>query len=138
MQKETLNLDIFEKAVYSLKDALTEYAKDKTNIYVRDACIKRFEYCYDLSTKMIKRFLSITSEQAEDIQSMDFQNIIRRGFTKKILQNSWDKWWEYRANRNKTSHSYDEINAISIVEELGLFYDEILFLLEALKNKNEN
>lgn len=135
--QENLNLDIFEKAVYSLKQALEEYAKDKKNVYVRDSCIKRFEYCYDLSTKIIKRFLKITAENTDDIQSMDFQNIIRLAYTKKILRNSWDKWWEYRDNRNKTSHGYDENNAIEIVEELEFFYNEILFLLDVLKNKNE-
>ncbi len=137
MQQENLNLDIFEKAVYSLKDALNEYAKDKENVYVRDSCIKRFEYCYDLSTKIIKRFLSISSENIDDIKSMDFQNIIRLAYTKKILKNSWDKWWAYRDNRNKTSHGYDEHNAINIVDELELFYSEIVFLLQVLKNKNE-
>jgi nucleotidyltransferase substrate binding protein (TIGR01987 family) len=138
MKKEILNLDVFEKAILSLNRALQKYETDKADEYVRDSCIQRFEYCYDLSTKIIKRFLSSISEIAEDIQIMDFQQIIRLAYTKGILNNSWDMWWEYRDNRSATSHGYDEKRAIEIVEKLPLFYNEISFLLQQLKARNED
>lgn len=136
VDKEPLNLDAFDKAIHSLGDALREYAKDTTNSYVRDSCIQRFEYCYDLATKMIKRFLSKTSEASVEIHAMNFSDIIRLGYTRGILKNSWDMWWEYRANRNATSHGYDENRAIEIVAKLDSFYDEISFFLKALKERN--
>jgi nucleotidyltransferase substrate binding protein (TIGR01987 family) len=135
--KEPLNLVVFDKAVKSLGDALREYAKDNTNTYVRDSCIQRFEYCYDLSTKMIRRFLSNISEVSSQIHAMDFADIIRLGYTRGILKNSWDIWWEYRANRNATSHGYDEKRAIDIVAKLDLFYVEVLFLLDMLTVRND-
>ena len=36
MNKEKLDLSIFEKAIASLGDALQEYDKDNSNDYVRD------------------------------------------------------------------------------------------------------
>lgn len=137
MTQELLNLSVFEKAIETLGDALNEYQKDKTNSYVRDSCIQRFEYCYDLSTKMTRRFLSNISEIAEDIQNKHFQDIIRLAYTRGILKNSWDVWKEYRDNRNATSHGYDEKRATQIVEKIPLFYTEVIFLLERLRVINE-
>jgi nucleotidyltransferase substrate binding protein (TIGR01987 family) len=137
MTQELLNLLVFEKAIETLGDALNEYQKDTSNSYVRDSCIQRFEYCYDLSTKIIRRFLSNISEIAEDIQNKHFSDIIRLAYTRGILKNSWDMWKEYRDNRNATSHGYDEKRAIDIVEKIPLFYTEVIFLLERLKVINE-
>ena len=137
MTQELLNLSVFENAILSLNRALQKYETDKTDEYVRDSCIQRFEYCYDLSTKMIRRFLSSISEIAEDIQNKYFSDIIRLAYTRGILKNSWDVWKEYRDNRNATSHGYDEKRATQIVEKIPLFYTEVIFLLERLKATNE-
>lgn len=104
---------------------------------MRDACIQRFEYCYDLSAKMIKRYLSLVLANPGEAQEMTFQNQIREAHTLGIIENSWDKWWEYRDSRNKTSHGYDESIAIEIAGDLDAFYHEIKFLLKTLMDKNE-
>ncbi len=134
MSNEILDLTALKKAVVSFRKALDEYEKDKTNEFVRDSSIQRFEYCYDLSSKMIKRHLKNIAENPGEIDQMSFQSIIREAFTKGILKNSWDKWSEYREDRNATSHGYDEELAISIVSQLEEPYQEILFLLERLKD----
>jgi nucleotidyltransferase substrate binding protein (TIGR01987 family) len=133
MQQYPLDLSVLLKAAESLERALNEYKKDETDEFVRDSCIQRFEYCYDLSTKMMRRFLSVTSESAVDIESMTFQEVVRAGFAKGILKHSWDKWWEYRDNRNATSHSYNAQKAEEIVADIPAFFDELTFLLEQLK-----
>lgn len=133
MQNYKLDISVLLKAVDSLEKALNEYGKDKTNDFVRDSCIQRFEYCYDLSTKMIRRYLSITSESAVDIEAMNFQDIIRTAYSRGVIQNSWDKWWQYRDNRNATSHGYDENQAVKIVADIPDFYNELKFLLKQLQ-----
>ncbi len=59
MHSEILDITSLKKAVESFARALNEYDKDESNEFVRDSCIQRFEYCYDLSSKMIKRHLKI-------------------------------------------------------------------------------
>lgn len=135
---EKLNLTTLIKATDSFKTAIDEYNKDESNDFVRDSCIQRFEYCYDLTTKMIKRYLSTTSENPSAINEMSFQEIIREAYTKGVLKNSWDKWWEYRDDRNATSHGYDKNKAIEIVKGLRVFYLEIAFFLERLKDIYED
>ena len=132
MNTQTLDVSSFEKALASLKKALDEFAKDTTNEFVRDACIQRFEYCYDLSTKMIKRYLKLTEDDPSAIEAMTAQERIRRAYETGILQHSWDKWWEYRDDRAATVHGYDVERANSVVAKIPNFYTEAEFLLEAL------
>ena len=132
-----LDLTVLSKAINSLLVALNEYEKDKSNEFVRDSCIQRFEYCYDLSAKFIKRYLALTSENPAEIKELSFQHLIRTAYGKGLLKNSWDIWWQYRDNRNVTSHAYDESKAIKVVSELAPFYDEMLYLLKSLQERND-
>lgn len=130
-----LNLESLEKAIISFKKAIDEYNLDRSNEFVRDAVIQRFEYSYELATKMIARYLSLVSADPSSINELTFPEIIRQAYTKGILKNSWDMWKTYRNDRNKTSHGYDEANAIEIANDVLLFYNEAIFLLEQLQMK---
>ena len=59
---EILDLTAFKKAISTLSEALNEYEKDKTNTFVRDSCIQRFEYCFYMSKKMLIRYLKSISD----------------------------------------------------------------------------
>lgn len=131
-----LDLTALEKAIDSFKKAIDAYELDHSNEFVRDAVIQRFEYTYELTTKMIKRYLSITAADPSSINEMSFQEIIREGYTKGVLKNSWDMWRKYREDRNRTSHGYNEDNAIEIAGSVQVFYDEASFLLEKIKVYN--
>ena len=54
-----LELTPLENAVHSLNQALLECQKDTVNTFVRDACIFRFKFVYDLSYKMFTHFLNM-------------------------------------------------------------------------------
>jgi nucleotidyltransferase substrate binding protein (TIGR01987 family) len=130
MDDEKLDLTNFKKALTSLYEALDEYRKDEANLFVRDSCIKRFEYCYDISKKILIKHLKNIGE--EEIDNNSLADNIRLGAKKGILLHSWDVWDEYRLNRNTTSHGYDEKVAIKVVEKLNNFLIELEHLLDQL------
>jgi nucleotidyltransferase substrate binding protein (TIGR01987 family) len=134
---EILDLTALDKATASFKVALDEYAKDTSNEFVRDACIQRFEYCYDLAAKMIARYLSMAAANPSEVKEMSFQDKVREAYSQKLLQNSWDVWWVYRDNRNKTSHSYNLSVVLEIMQDIDSFYDEVAYLLHALQTKSK-
>jgi len=133
-----LDLTAFKNAVSTLNEALNEYEKDKTNSFVRDSCIQRFEYCFDMSKKILIRYLKSISDDPMEIDREKISNIIRQAYKLGIVKHSWDEWDIYRENRNNTSHGYNENIAIQIVEELPKFYNEIVFLLEKIQESNED
>ena len=113
---EKLDVTVLTKALGTLGKALNEYEKDRSNDFVRDSCIQRFEYCYSLSTRFIERYLSLISRDPIEIEEMSFPNLIRTGYSKGILLNSWDQWINYREARNATSHAYNEDKAMAVDE----------------------
>ncbi len=131
-----LDLTSLNKAVLSLKEALDEY-EHNTSKFIRDACIQRFEYTYELSHKMLKRQLEIMSANPNEIDALSFPDLIRQACEKSLLLNDWSKWKNYRKQRGTTSHAYDEEKAIKVFEIIPEFYQEAEYLLQQLKVRNE-
>jgi nucleotidyltransferase substrate binding protein (TIGR01987 family) len=130
-----LDLSSFEKALASLKEALIELQKDTTNGFVKDSVVQRFEYTYELSHKMLKRFLAVAEFSSQEIDGMVFGEIIRTANEKGLLLNDLTKWNEYRKMRNITSHSYDVSKADAVISIVPDFASEADFLLKKLMEK---
>jgi len=125
-----------EKALATLKEAWIEYQKDKSNTFVRDSVIQRFEYTFELSHKILRRFLSETEASKAEISEMLFNDLIRLGCKRGLLLNDLETWDKYRKARNATSHNYDEFNADNIVVIIPVFIEDIDYELAKIKEKS--
>lgn len=103
-----LELTAFNKTMTSLKMALDAAQQNPSDLFIRDATIQRFEYTYELCHKMLKRYLEMTEPNAQEIDQMQFSQLIRTGSEKGLLKNGWDVWSTYRNARNLSSHTYNE------------------------------
>jgi nucleotidyltransferase substrate binding protein (TIGR01987 family) len=130
---EKLDVSSFRNAVASLEEALTEHHKDTDNRLIRDATIQRFEYTYELSHTMLKRYLEISEASAQNVDQMSFSNLIRTGSERGLLLNGWASWKQYRDARNMTSHTYDEDKAIQVCAIIPQFFSDAQFLLAQLQ-----
>jgi len=131
----SLDFSSLEKAIASLDEAVTEYKKDFHNKFVRDASIQRFEYTYELSHKMLKRYLEMTEPSAEEIDQMSFPNLIRTGSERGLMLNGWDTWKIFRDARNLTSHTYNEKKASKVCDIIPTFLQDAKYLLAQLKQR---
>ena len=132
---ETLDLTSFENAINSLCDVINIYDSDKSNIYMRDSMIQRFEYTYSISLKIMKRYLKQSEISEDEINGMTFNDIIRRSNQYGILKSNLEVWDDYRQKRNMTSHTYNENVAKDVVAIIPAFKDEARFILNKLKEK---
>lgn len=128
-----LNIEPFEKALASLEAALARYATNPHDDMVRDACIQRFEFTYELSHKMLKRFLEATSANPDEFDRVAFQDVIRAGNERGLLLGDWSVWRGYRDARGTTSHTYDERKAEEVFAMIPPFVDEARFLRDRLR-----
>ncbi len=128
-------LTSFERAINSLKEAILEYNKDKNNSFVRDSVIQRFEYTYELSIKMLKRYLESISSSKNEIDMMSFNDIIRKANIKGLLNGNLETWQKYREMRNITSHTYEEEKALEVIGIANSFLYDSEFLLNSLKSR---
>ena len=47
-------------------------------------------------------------------------------------------WKLYKEARNNSSHSYNEDKAITIANDIEIFYSEAIYLLKKLQDYNKN
>jgi len=125
-----------EKALITLKEAWAEYQKDLSNTFVRDSVIQRFEYTFEISHKILRRFLSETEASRAEVSEMLFNELIRLGCKRGLLLNDLETWDKYRKSRNLTSHNYDEFNVDNIIVIIPVFIEDIEYELAKIKEKS--
>ena len=133
----TLTLDVtsLEKALFQLESALvycnSDLAKQDLQLamHLRAGAIQAFEFSYELSIKLLRRFLEMTSITSSDISMMSFNELIREGYDKGLLSSELNIWKEYRRERGTTSHAYNGDKADEVFDHIPGFLNDARFLL---------
>jgi nucleotidyltransferase substrate binding protein (TIGR01987 family) len=131
----TLDIGSLEKAVARLEEGLVRYQRDTSDTQIRDGLIQRFEFTYELSHKMLKRYLELASPSPQEFDSMPFQDLIRTANEQGLLLSDWPSWRNWRDMRSKTSHTYDEAKALEVVAGIPGFLAEAVFLRDQLRQR---
>ncbi|MBI2026910.1 MAG: nucleotidyltransferase substrate binding protein [Deltaproteobacteria bacterium] len=118
-----INIEPFEKAVASLSDALDQ----KWTVLVQDATIQRFEYTFELSWKLLKRYFKVNN----NIDLFNIKEIFREAGKQKLIDHV-ENWFEYLEARNLTSHTYDHKIAEKVYEKARLFEKDARLLLKKM------
>ena len=103
---------------------------------LRNSVIQCFEFTYELSHKMLKRYLETTAASPEEIDLGTFQNLIRLGNEKGLLRSDWSKWRVYRQARTDSGHTYSMKKAEAVFAIAPDFLDEARYLLRELTERN--
>ena len=137
---EKLDISSLIKAYDSFTNVL-KYAEEiqanqENNIFyaeeaARAAVIQHFEYTYELSWKMMKRFIEI-DEGRED--SLTRKGLFRRAGEIGIIDD-FSKWIEFHDARNLTSHTYDEETAELVYAAAKKFHIYVKQLIVVLNKK---
>lgn len=120
-----------KQALTTLNRALTRASREPEDLEVRDACIQRFEYTYELCIKLIKRYIEQEMPLSEHVDRLNYRDLVRVAFEIGIISNI-DQWFQYREARNSTSHAYDENKALAVFQVLPEFAIQAQFLIEQL------
>lgn len=118
------------KALATLEEGLAASALAPDDKFIRDACIQRFKYSYEPAHKILRRYLA-ASEPA--VHEMSFPNLIRLGYERGLLAQSWDAWTEFRDARNAASHAYDEPKANKVFEKIPAFAAAAKFMASQIE-----
>ena len=132
---ELLDLSPLARATKRLSEGLTRYLQNIEDTQIRDGLIQRFEFTYEISHKLLKRYLEVVSPTPEIYDSMPFADIIRAANEQALLLSDWSQWKQYRDMRAKTSHTYNEGAALEVVADIPLFLREAEYLLARLTER---
>ncbi|SJM92412.1 conserved hypothetical protein [Crenothrix polyspora] len=124
----------------SLAYATSEMANNDNDLFeqFRNSVIQCFEFTYELSHKMLKRYLEETAANPEEIDLSTFQNIIRIGNEKGLLRSDWLVWRDYRHARSNSSHTYNGNKADAVYHIAPDFLAEAKYLYQRLIDKSQS
>ena len=103
---------------------------------LRMAAIQAFEYSYELTVKMLRRFLEMTEPNPAALDDATFQSLIRLGSERGLLKSDLPVWMEFRRQRGTTSHAYDAQKAAQVHAAIPGFLADARFLLAELQQRS--
>jgi nucleotidyltransferase substrate binding protein (TIGR01987 family) len=130
-----LDLSSFEKAINSLNRALVRSVAAPEDEELRDACIQRFEYTFELCWKTLKRQLEQEVASPSEVDGYSFKQLFRVGGERGLVIDVVE-WFDYREKRNLTSHVYDEEKARQVYAVISHFAESAASLLTRLQERN--
>lgn len=110
------------KAQATFNKALLE---PKTDLN-RDGCIQRFEFCFELAWKTLKRILAY-----KGIEVNNPRDVFREA-ARSALVDDPAIWFKFLESRNNTVHTYNEETAEEIYKVLPRFKEELAKLVDTI------
>ena len=139
-----LDLSPLEDAVTQLEEALELYDSElalsdpRLKRHLRAAGIQAFEFTYELSFRMLRRYLELASPNPAEIDGLVFNDVVREAYKQSLLRSELPEWLEFRRNRGTTSHTYNEEKAQEVFESVPDFLQEARYLLNRLHERVES
>jgi len=134
-----LGVDTLANALSQLEMAL-DYARSESASHdaklaqlFRSASIQAFEFTYELSHKVLRRYLAATEASPPTVEKLSFPDLIRLGYDRGVVARDWKYWHEYRRLRALTSHTYAEVCAAEVFETIPGFIEDIRQLITAMR-----
>ena len=127
-----LELSPLANAIARLDEGWAAYDRDRSQTLIRDGLIQRFEFTYEISHKILKRYLEKSSPNPEEYDSISFQDLIRTANERGLLLGDWSRWKLYREMRSRTSHTYHEDIALEVVKGIPAFLAEARYLCDQM------
>jgi len=123
------------RAVDRLREGLARHQAEPLDEQLRDGLIQRFEFTYELSHKMLRRYLQETSPSPEEVALQSFADLIRAGTAQGLLRAEWPAWRRFRDIRTRTTHTYNAATAAAVVDEIPAFLQEADHLCAELRKR---
>lgn len=106
---------------------LSESIEQPKNEFIRDSVIQRFEFCFEMSWKVMQSALIFIGKECASPRQC-----IRLAAQNNFLANP-EKWLEYQDARNLSSHTYKEDTADKVYDEALLFLDDAKQLCKEIR-----
>ena len=131
MSDRRAKLANFNKAMDRLREGSLKM--DVLDDLARDGLIQRFEFTFELSWKMLKRYLEEFG--LEKVDGLNNRDLFRVGFEQGLLDEP-EAWFHYLKMRNQSSHIYDADKAAAVFASAREFQQAAQQLLDRLEAKS--
>ena len=122
-EKININLKVLEQAFKRLK----KFMQNNKTEQEQAGIVQAFEYCYELSWKLMKRVLS-----NKGIEVNSPKDTFREAGRNKIIKDV-KKWFRFLDTRNLTVHTYSTKILEEVMKIIPEFKDELELLIDILE-----
>ena len=133
MKTSELDLSNLKNSFSTLKECYFDYTQqqdEKMKTYIKDSCVKRFEYTYETAKKIMNKFLKKEYDKTE--KELSINNIFREMFALGLIDN-FENWVDYREQRNTSAHEYDITKTYPIIDLVPRFISDVDFFITHLE-----
>ncbi len=138
-----LHLDNLRDSIEALDELLTASEDDARmgrlseieRIGIRAGVVKHFEITYELSWKLMARWLN-TNVASDTADGVTRRQLYRLSAAHKLISDV-DRWMRHHDTRNTTSHFYDRKKAQQVYEPVRGFTHDARQLLKVLEAHND-
>jgi len=123
----------FKKALSKLKEVIKTEKLETLSELEQEGLIQRFEYTHELAWNVMKDYF----EYQGNSTITGSRDAIREAFNKKLITNG-EMWMETIKSRNKTTHTYNEETAKTIVNDIVNNYYQLFIDFEIHMEKIQN
>lgn len=123
METEEINLNAILKA----QRVFEEFRKNLITDQDKTATVQAFEFCYELSWKLMKRVLA-----SKGLEVSTPKEVFREAALAHLIDDP-EVWFEFQKKRNITVHSYDKENLELIVSIFDEFSKEMETLITRVR-----
>lgn len=113
----------YERAYLRLKEGTETYSTAPNNLLMQAGLIQMFEFTFELALKLLKDYLE---EEGFLVQSP--KSVIRQAYQSGYICDG-EVWMQALNDRNLTSHTYDDENAIAVIDDIR---EKYLYIFESL------
>ena len=129
MEKKIKELDFHMRTLEQALITLEEISEEAFSVIVRDATIQRFEYTFELAWRLFRKVAKI-----EGIEVGSPRQAIRAVYDVGLLKDV-DVWFEMLDDRNRTSHTYNEITAEQVFESARNLPSRLRSVMDLIKKR---
>ena len=127
------SIDILERSVRTA--GRVDDSDEDLQETVRSGVIHSFEVAYELSWKMMQRWLK-ENIGAASVDGVTQRNLFRLSAESHLIADA-ERWMDYHKARNSTSHTYNENAAENVFKEATEFVHDAKHLLKMLEARND-
>lgn len=124
---EQIKIDINIKLLEQAFERLKKFMQNNKTEQEQAGIVQAFEYCYELSWKIIKRVLS-----SKGIEVNSPKDTFREAGRNKIIEDV-KKWFMFLETRNLTVHTYNVKILEEVMKIIPEFKDELELLINTLE-----
>lgn len=124
--KDTEKIDL--SAIIKAQKKFEEFRKELITEKDKEATVQAFEFCYELSWKLMKKILN---QMGVEVNSPKVA--FREAGLNHLIDDS-EVWFEFQEKRNLTVHSYAEENLVLIVSIFDSFSKEMDKFIKRVKD----